>query len=153
MRITQQHTAIKTSYWFMFCTEYVDPANLPSFAGALYCLDDAGCGLVPVTVSTNFSGVYGTGDAVATAMASGASSTGASRRHRRLVSTAPLREDGGGGGSSIGNVAASVYGGGDEIEDVSVDRVRREGGRGILTSEQDMVGAFLRRRYDHREYS
>lgn len=128
------------------CTEYVDPANLPSFAGALYCLDDTGCGLVPVTVSTNFSGVYGTGDAVAAAVASGASSTGASRRHRRLISIATPRDDG--GGSSIGNVAASAYGGGDDIDDVSADRVRQEGGKGILTSEQDMIGAFLRRRYD-----
>lgn len=134
------------------CTEYVDPADLPTFAGALYCSDDAGCGLFPVTVSTNFSGVYGTGDAVAAAVpvasdASPSSPSGASRRHRRLTTAAPLREY---GGSKIGASVAAAYGGNhdDDDGDDRVARVRKEGGRGILTSEQDMVDAFLRRRYD-----
>ncbi|CAM9787208.1 unnamed protein product, partial [Laminaria digitata] len=61
--------------------QYVDPADLPSFAGALYCSNDAGCSLFPVEVSANFSGVYGTGNAVAAASTSTSSST-LSRRRR-----------------------------------------------------------------------
>ena len=126
----------------------MDPADLPSFAGALYCTDDAGCGLFPVTVSTNFSGVYGTGNALAAAMSdesigsSASRSTGTSSR-RRLR---PLQEEAGDDGSASNVAGASYDNGGDG--DGRVVRVRKNGAGDVLTSEQDMIDMFLRRRYD-----
>lgn len=118
----------------------MDPADLPSFAGALYCSDDAGCGLFPVTVSTNFSGVYGTGNAVAAAVAEGSTASSApNRRRRRLTTTEPLREEGGGNG-----IGTNDDDGDDEHR---VVRVRKDNGLDALTSEQDMIDMFLRHRY------
>eukprot|EP00752_Nemacystus_decipiens_P010330 g9202.t1 len=115
-------------------TEYVDPAEIPSFAGALYCSDEDGCGLFPVTVSTNFTGVYGTGNAVAAAVAGGSTASSApNRRHRRLTTTVPLRDEEGGDGFGT-------------VPDDSVVRVRKDSILDSLTSEQDMIDMFLRRR-------
>lgn len=62
----------------------MDSSDLPSFAGAIYCTNDLGCSLYPVAVGANFSGVYGTGDAMAAASSS--SSSRRRRRSRRLDS-------------------------------------------------------------------
>lgn len=62
--------------------EFIDPADLPSFAGALYCSSESGCSLYPVAVGANFSGVYGTGESVAAASSSASRSD--RRRTRRL---------------------------------------------------------------------
>lgn len=132
---------------------------MPGLAGALYCSDDAGCGLYPVTVSNDtFSGVYGTGDAVAaaaavvpvasaaTAASSGVSfsSPSSTRRLNRLTKTkTKLRS----GGKIRDGVAGGGAIGGDYVDD-QVVRVRKEGSGDVLASEQDMVDMFLRRRYD-----
>lgn len=69
-----------------FLADMVDPADLPSFTGALYCSSESGCSLYPVEVDAKFSGVYGTGEAVAAAAAN--SSTGRDLRgNRRLQRT------------------------------------------------------------------
>lgn len=126
----------------------MDPADIPGLAGALFCSDHAGCGLYPVTVSSNsFSGVYGTGNAVAAAVptASGVllSSSPSTRNLRRLIKTqAALRS----GGGIRSGVAGAI--GGDFVDD-QVVRVRKEGKGDVLASEQDMVDMFFRRRYDN----
>lgn len=118
----------------------MDPADLPSFAGALYCSDEDGCGLFPVTVSTNFTGVYGTGNAVAAAVAEGSTASSApNRRHRRLTKTVPSRDEEGGDGFDTNHNHS--------VEAQRVARVRKESEFDTLTSEQDMVDMFLRRRY------
>lgn len=136
------HVSIKPPrFCYGVFAEYVDPADLPSFAGALYCSDDNGCGLFPVKVSTNFTGVYGTGNAVAAAVTEGSTTSSApNRRHRRLT-TAPLQEEGGDG-------FGTNYDDSDD-EQRSV-RVRKNSGLDALTSEQDMISMFLRRRYGDR---
>lgn len=60
----------------------MDSSDLPSFAGAIYCINDLGCSLYPVAVGANFSGIYGTGEAIA--VASSSSSSSRRRRSRRL---------------------------------------------------------------------
>ncbi len=136
-----------TRYQHFAIADYVDPADLPSFAGALYCTNAAGCGLFPVTVSTNFSGVYGTGNALAATVSEaslGSSALPSSRRRLRLMPTVPFREEGG-GVESLSNVAGSNKDNG-ENNDERVDRVRKHDARDFLTSEQDMVNMFLRHR-------
>ena len=129
------HTSSITSV----LAEYVDPADLPSFAGALYCTDEDGCGLFPVTVSTNFTGVYGTGNAVAAAVADGSTApSDPNRRRRRLTTTVPLQDEENGDGIGANH---------DSVEIQRVARVRKDNEFDALTSEQDMVDMFLRRRY------
>lgn len=119
---------------------------MPGLAGALYCSDDAGCGLYPVTVSNNsFNGVYGTGDAVAAAVpvtSDVSFSFPSTTRKLGLMKKKTIPS----GGENRGGVAGVI--GGDNVDD-QVVRVRKEGNGDILTSEGDMIDMFLRRRYDN----
>lgn len=67
---------------------------MPNFAGALYCNNDLGCSVYPVAVGDNFTGVYGTGEAVEAASSSTTLSTANRRRRRsrRLDSTRQSEE-------------------------------------------------------------
>lgn len=103
---------------------------MPGFAGVLYCTSDAGCNLFPVTVGANFSGVYGTGDAVAAAAASGSTS----RRRRYLEME---------GEEDVG-VKERIWNYGDDNDDESLKLPAPHAIKRFLTTRQVLLHEHLR---------